>query len=122
MLVSKDQKQDSLGVIGEILEYLRKHYRTPVAIKEVAEHFHMNAAYLGRMFQKSTGVSFNHYVNSLRLTEARRLLRSTDDKIYEIAEQVGFSSSKYFIVKFVQEEGISPLEYRKLVLEESVEQ
>ncbi len=118
MLVSKDQKQDSLGVIGEILEYLRKHYRTPVAIKEVAEHFHMNAAYLGRMFQKSTGVSFNHYVNSLRLTEARRLLRSTDNKIYEIAEQVGFSSSKYFIVKFVQEEGISPLEYRKLVLEE----
>ncbi|MDR0897483.1 MAG: response regulator [Oscillospiraceae bacterium] len=102
-----------MGVSGEILEYIYQNFRGAVSIKQLAEKFHMSPAYLGRMFQKATGVSFKQYLNELRLTEAKRLLASGDRMIYEIAEEVGFSDSSYFIARFTKEVGVSPMEFRK---------
>jgi two-component system response regulator YesN len=102
-----------MGVSGEILEYIYQNFRGAVSIKQLAEKFHMSPAYLGRMFQKATGVSFKQYLNELRLTEAKRLLSGGDRMIYEIAEEVGFSDSSYFIARFTKEVGVSPMEFRK---------
>lgn len=115
------------GEIGEKrlrLEYLQEiHYRIyyllldlirePVTIRQVADLFYVNAAYLGRAFQKAAGVGFKQYVNELRIAEAKRLLRQSDRMIYEIAQEVGFTESKYFIAKFTEAVGESPSEYRK---------
>jgi two-component system response regulator YesN len=57
-------------------------------------------------------VNFNQYVNRIRIAEAKKLLLQTDKLIYEIASEVGYTESKYFIVKFTQEVGKSPTEYR----------
>lgn len=107
------RKNSGMGVVGEVMAYARQHYREPVSIRQVAELFYVNAAYLGRVFQKSVGVGFKQYVNDLRMEEAKRLLRQTDLRIYEIAQQIGFSESKYFIAKFTETVGESPSEYRK---------
>ena len=82
------------------------------SLKQVADIFYINAAYLGRVFQKTTGMCFKEYVNKIRISEAKRLLLQTDRLIYEIANDVGFTESSYFIVKFSQEVGKSPSEYR----------
>ena len=111
--LQESKQMSNLGLYGEIMGYVRRHFREPITIKEVADIYFVNAAYLGRMFQKATGVGFKQYVNTLRMNEAKWLLTSTDKKIYEIAAMTGFSESKYFITKFAQEEGISPTEYRK---------
>jgi len=113
MVFLQTRKMSNLGVYGEVLSYVRQHYYEPISMKEVADHFYLNAAYLGRMFQKATGVGFKQYVNELRIQEAKRLLTQTDKRIYEIAEMVGYTESKYFVTKFTQETGISPKEYRQ---------
>lgn len=100
------------GVYTEVVDYVRSHYSEQINLKKVAERFFINASYLGRTFQKTVGVSFNEYVNQLRIDEAKRLLLQTDKLIYEIANQVGFIESSYFVVKFTQEVGKSPTEYR----------
>lgn len=48
------------------------------------------------------------------MEEAKRLLRDTDKLIYKIAEETGFTESKYFISKFIDQTGMSPAEYRKM--------
>lgn len=106
----------SLGVCGNTIEYVHRHFREPITLQQVAENFYMNAAYLGQVFQKATGESFKKYVNRLRITEAKRLLKQTDGLVYEIAEQVGYMESKYFIEKFITQVGMSPSEYRKEVV------
>lgn len=103
----------NLGVCGNIIEYVHRHFREPITLQQVAESFYMNSAYLGQVFQKATGESFKKYVNRLRILEAQRLLKQTDGMIYEIASQVGYMESKYFIEKFVAQVGMSPTEYRK---------
>ncbi|WP_099203854.1 response regulator transcription factor [Scatolibacter rhodanostii] len=111
--IMQSKKMNGFGQYDEILDYVRRHYREPITIKEVADRFFVNAAYLGRMFQKTTGVGFKQYVKDLRFAEAKQILSQTDKRVYEIAGMVGFSDSNYFIAKFTQEMGISPTEYRK---------
>ena len=54
------------------------------------------------------------YVQNLRITQAKKLLREGKFSITEIAFQVGFNDSNYFSSCFKKATGISPLEYRKL--------
>ena len=110
----KNQLNNKNSYSGREIElYVNQHYKEFISLSGVADEFHMNAAYLGRLFQKTTGVSFKQYVNELRIEEAKRLLLFTDLMIYEIAAQVGFSESKYFITRFTEMTGLSPAEYRK---------
>lgn len=110
--LEQNYKTANTSVYAEVVDYVRSHYSEQINLKKVAKKFFINASYLGRTFQKTVGVSFNEYVNQLRIDEAKRLLVQTDKLIYEIANQVGFIESSYFIVKFTQEVGKSPSEYR----------
>ncbi len=76
-----------------------------------------NVDYLGKLFKKETGMNFSHYVMQTRMELAKKLiLDGTSDKIYEIAEKVGFgSNSQYFSQVFKKYTGISPLEYKEFV-------
>ena len=100
--------------IGEaVVAYIQCHYKEGITLKSVADKFYVNAAYLGRTFQKVTGVTFKCYINTLRIEEAKKRLVCTDELVYEIAEAIGYAESKYFITKFTKEVGMSPAEYRK---------
>lgn len=110
--VERKGKMVNLGLSGEVIAYIHLHYREPISLKQVADQFFVNAAYLGRAFQKATGVNFKHYVNQIRIAEAKKLLLHTNKLIYEVAAEVGYNESKYFVVKFTQEVGQSPTEYR----------
>jgi two-component system response regulator YesN len=105
-------RMSNLGISRDVIEYIHTHYQEQISLKQIADVFFMNAVYLGRVFQKATGVNFNQYVNRIRIAEAKKLLLQTDKLIYEIASEVGYTESKYFIVKFTQEVGKSPTEYR----------
>ncbi len=106
------KKMMNLGISKDVIQYVHLHYMEQINIKKVADKFFVNAAYLGRAFQKATGVNFNQYVNQLRIAEAKRLLLQTDMLIYEISNQVGYSENSYFVTRFTQEVGISPNEFR----------
>jgi len=111
--MESSHKMANLGVCGEVVEYIHRHYQESITIKQVADLSFINSTYLGRAFQKVIGIGFKQYLNDLRIAEAKRLLRQTDQLIYEIANQVGYTESKYFIEKFTKEVGISPSEFRR---------
>ena len=76
-----------------------------------------NVDYLGKLFKKETGKNFSHYVMEKRMEMAKTLLREgKKDRIYEIAETVGYgSNSQYFSQVFKKYTGVSPLEYKEYV-------
>lgn len=74
-----------------------------------------NVDYLGKLFRKETGKNFSHYVMEKRMEMAKNLiLEGKKDRIYEIAENVGYgSNSQYFSQVFKKYTGVSPLEYKE---------
>ena len=77
----------------------------------------MNETYVGRLFQKRTGMKFTAWVAQKRINEARRMLESGSDvPIGRIAEEIGFINSKYFIEVFRKHMGMSPGQYRSMLM------
>ena len=66
------------------------------------------------MFQKKYGQSFKDYLTSYRIEQAKEMLRSSDMRIAEIAENVGYKDSDYFLKKFIESNGCTPSKYRKM--------
>lgn len=76
----------------------------------------MNPVYLGQLFRKTYGVYFNEYLLTLRIEEAKRLLRQTKKRMYEIAELVGFQNADYFATQFEKLENMTPTDYRNMMI------
>lgn len=104
---------DEQGTALQILSYIKKHFKESLSAKEVAARFFISPVYLGRVIQQASGETFKQYINRLKMEEAKHLLLSSDRLVYEIAEEVGFKDSKYFISRFTEETGMSPAEYRR---------
>ena len=77
------------------------------------EALHLNKYYVSHLFSQKLGISFHDYINSLRVSEACRLLLNTEKSITQISEGVGFNTLRTFNRAFTKQLGISPSQYRK---------
>lgn len=100
--------------IYEVIDYINKQYSVPLRLNDLAEQFHISPTHLSRTFKAVTGFSFVEYLNAVRVKEAQTLLRETDLKIIDIAEQAGFDNLSHFGRVFKQISSTTPRQYRKL--------
>lgn len=98
--------------IKKVLDYIALHLDEEIKAESMAKQAGLSYAYFSRVFKKLMGRSFNDYINSVRITEAERLLIATDMSITEIACNSGFSTSSYFIKVFEKYKHISPTQFR----------
>jgi len=108
--LNSDRQSD---LVYKIQNYLNDNFRGDLKMKDIADKFYMNSVYLGQIFKKKTGISINEHLNNLRIEEAKKLLRFTNYKVYEISTMIGFVNSAYFTTKFEKIVGVTPLHYRK---------
>jgi two-component system response regulator YesN len=94
--------------------YIEAHLAEPLTLLIVADHVGLSPHYLSRLFREETGESINEYMTRLRIDKAIVLLQSTSMKVYEVAEQVGIPSYRYFSTMFRSRTGIPPTDYKKL--------
>lgn len=85
----------------------------PITLTSIAEEVGLSSYYLSRLFREETGESFNDYVTRLRMEKAVHLLQTTQLKVYEVAEQVGIPSYRYFSQIFRNWTGVAPTDYKK---------
>jgi len=97
-------------------QYLEDNFTRPeLNLNAVAEHVYVSSCYLSHLFKEVTGNNVTEYLNRVRIKKAKQLLKDTNLKIYEIADQVGFRDSHYFGIVFKKMIGLSPGEYRDKV-------
>ncbi|HHX62762.1 MAG TPA: AraC family transcriptional regulator [Epulopiscium sp.] len=95
-----------------LFKYVQNHYHEPIHVADMADLCNMNYSYFSRYFKKLTGKTFVEYVNYIRLTEAEKLLLTTNLNVTQIAFATGFSSASYFIKIFKKQKGLSPNKMR----------
>ncbi|MDQ6419165.1 response regulator transcription factor [Paenibacillus sp. LHD-117] len=109
---ARQRKDLAKGGVQKVKSYIDANYASNINLKSIAARFFMNPVYLGQLFKKTYGTYFNDYVLQLRVNEAKRLLRQTDHRIYEIADRIGFNNVEYFVSQFEKLENMTPTEYR----------
>ncbi|MFI3214505.1 MAG: response regulator [Eubacteriales bacterium] len=109
----KKIKQGNKTVL-EALEYVNKQIFDPeLSLKTVAAQIFTNESYLSRIFKKEMGISLIEYISKRRIDESIQLLNTTDLKVYEIAEKIGFRDSHYFSICFKKQTGVTIKEFKK---------
>ena len=84
-------------------------------VMEIGEHFHLTPAYVSGIFKNETGELLSDYIMRVRIEEAKRLIRETDDTLENIAHRVGYLNAKILSRTFKKREGILPSQYREKI-------
>ncbi|MCY9668102.1 helix-turn-helix domain-containing protein [Paenibacillus alginolyticus] len=101
-------------IVDQAIRFIEEHYMRDISLDECAEYCGTNAFLLSRSFKQVAGKNFIDYLTDLRMERARALLRDSEQKIFDIAEQVGYQHS-YFNRLFKKFEGVTPTQYRERV-------
>nr|WP_302594546.1 helix-turn-helix domain-containing protein [uncultured Acetatifactor sp.] len=100
-----------------IMKYVNTYYHENITLRDVAKMVNLNPNYISQLFKKSAGTTFSHYLTNLRITNAKKLLTTTDISINEISLKTGFNDYFYFLKTFKKYTGHTPSEYRNLSYE-----
>jgi two-component system response regulator YesN len=101
------------GVIRQIEEEIEENYADNISLKSLSEKYYINCAYLGQVFKRHYKTSFKDYLNGVRVRKAAEILLRSDEKVYEVAEKVGYKNLEYFVMKFQNAYGVTPARFRK---------
>jgi AraC-like DNA-binding protein len=100
-------------LVTQAIEQIRRKYRGPLTVREIADAIHVSPSHLAHRFRLETGMTVKEYVTRVRLDMARRMLLETDAKLDSIADAVGFCDAPHLSRVFVQYTRRRPGEYRR---------
>lgn len=99
--------------VVEIKEYLEQHYADRLTLDELSSAFFINKYYLAKTFKNQFGLPISTYLQNIRITKAKQLLRFSTKTVAEIGYEVGLGAPAYFSRVFKNVEGVSPKTYRE---------
>lgn len=109
--VSGQRKQSE---IEDVVNWILESYASEIQLHDALAMVNMSKATFSRHFMRCTGQSFSAFLNQVRISNASRLLQTTQESIGNIAFQTGFSSLANFNRIFRNIKGHSPSEYRRI--------
>ncbi|MDD3930691.1 MAG: AraC family transcriptional regulator [Clostridiaceae bacterium] len=98
--------------------YIVENHDRDLSIAHVAAYVFLSQGYFTRAFRDETGISPMSFLMQVRVDHACKLLERQDIKVSGIARQVGFSSPQRFNAAFRKHMGMTPMQYRRTILEQ----
>ena len=105
------QKTDK-NLIYRIFEFVEHNYNKDCSLETLAKDTSFSYCYLSRYFKSTVGISFNSYVNRLRINNACYMLTNSDVSIMQCALDCGYGTLRSFNRNFRDIMGMTPVEYR----------
>lgn len=111
----KDTSSEMEGslVIERACSYIEKHFSENISLSELSAYTGFSKYYFIRLFTREKGISPYSYIESVKMVEAKKLLK-TEISIIDVAYQLGFSSQSHFTNFFKKYAGVTPKQYKKL--------
>ncbi len=122
-VVTKEMRQsyliDDVDVpynVKVILDYLKSHIYSRVTMHDLAKHLDMSESAVKQLFAKYSSGGIIRYYNSLKIKEARKLIREGQYNMAQISDMLQFDSPQYFSKCFKTFTNLSPSEYKHSII------
>lgn len=99
----------------EIVEYIYRNHTEDLQLQAVSEQFKMSPKELNRVLSYQVEMSFNEFLNFIRVNHAAQLLLDSDKSVLTIALEVGYKTEKTLSRNFLQIKGRTAGEFRRKV-------
>ena len=114
LLQVESQENNSIyKSMNEIKAYIDLHYHEELSLSKLSKQFFLQPNTISKNFRKIWGKNINYYINSVRITNAVRILDMEDISITELSERVGYDNVNTFLRQFKEKMDVSPLQYKK---------
>jgi two-component system response regulator YesN len=109
--LSQNDDQKNHRLITKAKKYISEHYCEEIGLNDLATAINISPGYLSTIFKQYTGICFTDYLTNYKIEEAKKMLRNSDLKIYEISELLGYQNAYYFSKVFKKVTGMTPSEF-----------
>ena len=100
-------------VIEKVKEFVDNNYMdAALCLNSISEIVSLSPPYVNRLFKQKMGISFNEYLNTIRIEKSKSLLKETQLSTSEICRRIGMANNTYFYTLFKQKVGMTPTQYR----------
>ena len=103
----------NMNRLNRIISFMQENFANKISLSTLAETEALDMYYLSHFIKKYLGMSFQQYLNKLRLTKATELLANSDKKNIDICLESGFSDYRYFCKALAKEYQCTPSQYKK---------
>lgn len=100
-------------IVHNVKLFIHHHFNEPITLNKIAEEVHISPYHLHRTFKKIVGTTTSDYLLQKRMKVAKKLLKTTDKSITEIAFNVGYHNTSHFSTVFLNKVGTNPSTFRK---------
>ncbi|MCZ8522650.1 MULTISPECIES: response regulator [Paenibacillus] len=111
--MEQETRDSRTSLIRRIQAFTQERLDRDVSLQTVADHVRRHPVYVSKIYKLETGENLSDYVNRVRMEKAEYLLKTSPDKIYEIAERLGYLRPHSFNHAFKKTFGMTPQEYRE---------
>lgn len=111
--LEKNKGDLNIKRLQRIIYFVNNNYHKSITLKEIAEKENLNYFYLSHFIKTNLGVSFQDYLNKVRLDRAIQLIVETNESIINISNNSGFSSISSFNNIFKDTFEMTPTQYRR---------
>ena len=122
-VVTKEMRQsyviDGIDVpynVMEILDYLKEHIYGKVTIRDLAKHLDKSESTIKQLFAQYRDGGIIRYYNTLKIKEARKLIREGKDNMTQISDMLQFDNPQYFSKCFKTVTNMTPSEYKASIM------
>jgi len=109
----KSTQADLVPRLLQARQFIEARYLDPIKTADVAEHVALSEYHFARLFKSAFELTVHQYVIRLRLDEARHRLELSNQRVTDIALDVGYNSLSAFITAFRKYCGVSPSMYQE---------
>lgn len=102
--------------IESAMEYIDEHFVEDISLDMLAQISNMSRSYFSSMFKALNGITVWDYVINKRIALSVNLMMQSELSITEIAFESGFNNSTNFNRAFQKITGLTPREYRNMLL------
>jgi AraC-like DNA-binding protein len=110
---SKSVNEGHLSNVERMAAFVAMRYTEPLTVDDIGEHVGLHPNHAMTVFKRAFGTTLIRYLTEHRVSHAKRLLATTDDKILGVALASGFGSVGRFNAVFRGTCGCSPREFRR---------
>jgi len=110
--VRAEEERNYPRVIARAKRFVEQHHAEELTLAMVAKDAALDPSYFSTLFKHHSGEGFTSYLTRVRIEAAKELLRTTDLKVYEVAERVGYQNQYHFSRVFKRMTGLTPGEFR----------
>ncbi|WP_127588495.1 AraC family transcriptional regulator [Paenibacillus koleovorans] len=113
--LTASKSTEALERIHQLLPEMRRRSAEPFVLEQWAEEAQVSTYYFCKLFRKATQMTPSTFMTMCRMQSAKQLLLEKPDwSVNRIAVHTGYATVSYFHKKFLEHEGMTPLEFRKL--------